>query len=113
MVTNNKMYIPSVKFSGQAHGRRTIHGKGASVLLQKGGPGGASSYSGLDDYIATTGNNPMSGKGLIPSMKEIKGFSRKVVNETKPSLEKFGKKLESLTLKVPKPNKIKNIRFNL
>lgn len=113
MVKNNKMYMPNVRFSGQAHGRRVMHGRGGSVLLQKGGPGGGSSYSGLDEYISTTGNNPMSGNGLLPSMKEIKNFSKKVVKETKPSLEKFGRQLESLTLKVPKPNKIKNIRFNL
>ena len=41
-----------------------------SLLLQKGGPGGASSYIDIDDYIDTTGRNPYKsgqhakGKGL-------------------------------------------------
>jgi len=38
-----------------------------SLLLNKGGPGGASSYIDIDDYIDTTGVNPYrtaKGKGL-------------------------------------------------
>jgi hypothetical protein len=40
-----------------------------SVLLRKGGPGGASSYQDIDEYISTTGINPYarstpSGRGL-------------------------------------------------
>ena len=38
-----------------------------SLLLNKGGAGGASSYIDIDDYIDTTGRNPYktaSGKGL-------------------------------------------------
>jgi len=40
-----------------------------SVLLRKGGPGAASSYQDMDDYIATTGINPYTrarptGRGL-------------------------------------------------
>jgi len=115
MVQQHKAYIPTIRFSNLANPRRNIQGKGASVLLQKGGAGGASSYSGIDDYVATTGRNPYvttSGSGL-PSVQQVKRFGQKVVNEAKPSLDKMSKTLESLTLKVPKPNKIKNIRFNL
>tara|TARA_R110000744_G_scaffold56867_4_gene119843 strand:+ start:610 stop:831 length:222 start_codon:yes stop_codon:yes gene_type:complete len=36
---------------------------GGSLLLD-GGLGGGSSYSGVDDYIATTGRNPMKGTGI-------------------------------------------------
>jgi len=109
-------YIPTIKYSSLSYpkSKARLQGKGASVLLQKGGSGGGSSFSGIDDYVATTGRNPYApiGSGL-PSVQQVKKFSQQEVNEAKPSLEKFGKKLESLTLKVPKPNKIKNIRFNL
>ncbi len=38
-----------------------MSGKGmGSVLLSKGGPGSASSYMDMDDYIAQTGNNPLA-----------------------------------------------------
>ena len=38
---------------------KIINGKGmGSVLLSVGGPGAASSYMDMDDYIATTGINP-------------------------------------------------------
>jgi len=35
-----------------------------SVLLSKGGPGAGSSYSDIDDYIATTGINPYARAGV-------------------------------------------------
>ena len=40
-----------------------MSGRGmGSVLLSKGGPGSASSYMDMDDYIAQTGNNPLARK---------------------------------------------------
>jgi hypothetical protein len=67
-----------------------MQGKGGSVLLNQGGAGAGSSYDSVDEYIATTGRNPMSGSGAL------------------------SKKLESLSLAVkPQKNKIKNIKFNL
>jgi hypothetical protein len=57
------------------HGMNFIKGSGmGSVLLRSGGPGGASSYMDMDDYIATTGINPYArasapqGKGLASSI---------------------------------------------
>ncbi len=50
--------------------KHNIMGSGmGSVLLRTGGPGAGSSYSDIDDYIRTTGINPLararsSGKGL-------------------------------------------------
>jgi hypothetical protein len=45
-----------------------IQGAGmGSLLLNKGGAGGASSYIDMDDYISTTGRNPFKstqGQGL-------------------------------------------------
>lgn len=55
-----------------AHKSSVISGSGmGSVLLRTGGPGAGSSYLDIDDYIATTGLNPLTkanptlgGKGL-------------------------------------------------
>ncbi len=55
-----------------------VSGSGmGSVLLQKGGPGAGSSYSDIDDYIATTGINPYaraskksSGSGISNKLSE-------------------------------------------
>jgi hypothetical protein len=80
--------ITSVYVSGRRISR--MQGKGGSVLLNQGGAGAGSSYDSVDEYIATTGRNPMSGSGAL------------------------SKKLESLSLAVkPQKNKIKNIKFNL
>jgi hypothetical protein len=55
--------------------RGKIMGKGnGSVLLRTGGAGGGSSYSDIDDYIATTGINPYSrsnGKGLTDKLQKL------------------------------------------
>ena len=50
----------------RAHsGRVIMKGEGmGSVLLQRGGAGGGSSYSDIDDYIATTGINPYARAGV-------------------------------------------------
>lgn len=63
--------LPGRSVSMASHSRRMMSGIGmGSVLLQTGGPGGASSYSSIDDYISTTGINPMargsmSGNGVL------------------------------------------------
>lgn len=49
-------------------GRTIMSGEGmGSVLLRTGGPGAGSSYQDLDDYIATTGINPMARAGVVSS----------------------------------------------
>lgn len=89
MSRTGKVFIPHSNFSSVT-GR--MQGKGGSILISQGGPGAGSSYTSVDDYVATTGvPHPMAGKGL----------------------ENLGKKLESLSLKQPKPMKVKNIKFNL
>ena len=51
------------------------HSKGAgmgSVLLNTGGPGSASSYIDIDDYIEQTGRNPYGKKGMgIKGLNEL------------------------------------------
>ena len=70
--------------------RQHIHGRGmGSVLLNKGGAGSGSSYSSLDDYIATTQN--FSGRGIGKSLASM------------------NKKIEGLLVK----KKEKNINFNI
>ena len=87
-----RAYMPMS--NGTLHtGRRHIHGKGmGSVLLNKGGAGSGSSYSSLDEYIATTHENPFSGGSI-----------------GKKSLASMNKKIEGLLVK----KKEKNIHFNI
>ena len=77
-----------------------IKGKGmGSVLLDRGGTGNGSSYSSLDDYISTTGENPMSST----IVKSLGGRG----------LGSMNKKIESLLVKSNKGKKEKNINFNM
>lgn len=70
-----------------------IKGKGiGDVLLNKGGSGSGSSYSSLDDYIQTTGRNPLLGGKGLGSMND---------------------KLENLLIKTKKGKKEKNITFSI
>jgi len=58
---------------------RRLYGQGmGSVLLRAGGGGGASSYSDMDDYIATTGINPYARKGMESSGTGMKSLSDKL-----------------------------------
>jgi hypothetical protein len=84
------------------HGH-TVVGGGGSVLLCKGGTGGASAYDGIEDYERTTGRKikKTSGSGLGLGLGLGVGSSKSELN----------KKLESLSF-TPKP-KQKNISFNL
>ena len=70
-----RAYMPMS--NGTLHtGRRHIHGRGmGSVLLNKGGAGSGSSYSSVDDYIATTHNfGGGIGKNLASMNKKIEGL---------------------------------------
>ena len=69
-------------------------GKGiGSLLLQKGGPGSASSYIDIDDYIDTTGRNPYK------SSQHAKG----------KGLEKLASKLSNLKIEPSSTMRRKNI----
>jgi hypothetical protein len=77
-----------------------MSGKGfGAVLLDRGGTGSGSSYSSLDDYISTTGENPMSST----IVKSLGG----------KGLGSMNKKIESLLVKSNKGKKEKNINFNM
>jgi hypothetical protein len=72
--------------NGTLHtGRRHIHGKGmGSVLLNKGGAGSGSSYSSLDEYIATTHENPFSGGSIgKKSLASMNKKNRRTVSQEK------------------------------
>lgn len=76
-----------------------IHGRGAgSVLLRSGGGGAGSSYFDIDDYIHTTGNNPIIPKRTVGGR----------------GLEKIGDKLSKLNIStVGAKSRKKNIQFSL
>ena len=92
-------YLPMSNKRVSMGGRRYMSGRGmsgrgmGSVLLNKGGAGGASGYESVGDYTATTGVDP---------------FGR----ATGQGLGSMSKKLEELTIK-PRKRKEKNINFNI
>ena len=51
-----------------------------SVLLRTAGPGAASSYMDMDDYISTTGMNPYTRAGVSQGKGLPKGLSSKLSN---------------------------------
>ena len=83
----HKVYMPTIGGNGiHIHHIRKknmqVLGTGfGSVLLQPGGSGSGSSYSNVDDYIATTGVNPyentnaISGRGLSKVQKSLASFN--------------------------------------
>ena len=93
----NRVFIPRVnKTMVSRHTRGSKEGRGIGAVLLDGGIGGQSSYSSIDDYLATTNANPIvatAGSGL-------KG------------LEKIRNKMENLVIK-PSTRKPKNIKFSM
>lgn len=92
----NLIFVPrmnNIHVSGK-NARRQGRGMG-SILLQRGGPGGASSYEGTEDYKDTTGRG--LGLGLGCGL----GINRGGLNA----------KLESLSI-TPLKQKPKNIKFS-
>ena len=81
------IYTPMMRHSGfSRHTRGRMGGAGFSPLLMDGGLGGGSSYSSIDDYIATTGRNPgrvASGTGLGKSFTDKLGGLTAIKPETK------------------------------
>lgn len=87
---SSKVYIPTLnKSSISRHTRGGMRGKGIGSVILDGGMGSQSSYSSLDDYLATTN---VRGSGLS-------------------GLDKIRGKMESLTVMPSK--KTKNIKFTL
>ena len=101
MVYNTARYakLPFRNATLHSHvGRVKIAGEGmGSVLLRTGGPGAGSSYSDMDDYIATTGLNPQakvrkqqtSGMGLKSKLAE---------KLSKLSVEEPGRRRKNITM---------------
>jgi len=76
-----------------------VAGQGmGSVLLSTGGPGGASSYADLDDYISTTGIDPYNRQ----TSKGSKGFG----------MNSVASKLKSLSI-IPTAGRRKNITMSM
>jgi hypothetical protein len=63
---------PNVCVMGRIHRKKLMEGRGmGSVLLNKGGAGGGSSYESIDDYMTTTGNSPARGSGLGEKLHKL------------------------------------------
>jgi len=91
----SRVYIPHSKHMGLTrHTKGDISGKGTSPILLDGGLGRGNSYSSIDEYVSTTGNNPLkvSGSGLAKS---------------------FTDKLTKLNVGKPISRKPQNINFSL
>ena len=103
MPRSSNVYIPTIAVGMKSHQiRGRLKGKGVGAVLLDGGLGGQSSYSSVDNYIATTGRNPntltnMGGMGLVKSMPEP--LKREAMND----------RIKSMMVKP----KTKNIKFNL
>jgi hypothetical protein len=75
------------------HTRGSKQGRGIGAVILDGGMGGQSSYSSIDNYLATTSAPPPIGSGL-------KG------------LDKIRSQMENLIIK-PSVKKPKNIKFSI
>lgn len=101
VVRSSAVYHPLISFGAKSYQTRgRMKGKGSFLL--DGGLGGQSSYSSIDDYIATTGRNPntlsnMGGMGLTKAMPSMKK-------------EEMNERIKNMMVK---PAKTKNIKFNL
>jgi hypothetical protein len=73
MMKTSRVYIPQSHHIGLTrHTKGSISGKGTTPLLLDGGLGGGNSYVSVDEYVSTTGRNPMkvSGSGLAKSFTD-------------------------------------------
>ena len=94
---SNAVVIPHQKGTQTKLGHGLGTGIG-SVLLSKGGPGSASSYMDIDDYIRQTGRNPGTG-GLSDSGKGIHKISSKLAKLNLDKNRPLGKK-KNITMSI-------------
>lgn len=94
MNRSKTVYIPHLNKSNLSRNiRGSKRGSGIGSVLLDGGMGGQSSYSSIDDYLATTNAPPPIGMGLA-------------------GLDKIRNKMENLVIK-PSNRKVKNIKFSI
>jgi hypothetical protein len=98
---SNAVVIPHQKGTQTKIGQGLGTGMG-SVLLNKGGPGSASSYMDIDDYIRQTGNNPSRGGQSENFSNSLSGSGQ--------GIHKISSKLSKLNL--DKAGKRKNITMS-
>ena len=98
MRTIHRAVIPSANASYVVGRRQVRSGTGVGAVLLDGGLGGQSSYSSLDDYVNTTGVNPLA---------------RPTLSKGRGGLAKMNAQIENLLVKPKGKRKEKNINFNL
>ena len=70
-----------------------------SVLLQKGGSGSASSYRDLDDYISTTGRDPIRESSRIRStLPSGSGLTSKLADKLSKLTTETGRRAKRITM---------------
>ncbi len=94
MNKSNLVYIPHMNKTLNSKYTRGKTGRGVGAVLLDNGMGGQSSYTSLDNYLATT-NAP------VPVGRGLKG------------LEQIRSKMEALQVQQPMSRKPKNIKFTL
>ncbi len=79
-------------------GRVKLSGEGmGSVLLRTGGPGAGSSYTDMDDYIATTGLNPNT--KIRKQQTQGLGLKSKLADKlSKLSIEQPGRRRQNIKM---------------
>lgn len=97
MNRSNKIFIPRMnKTIVSRHTRGSKEGRGIGAVIMDGGLGGQSSYSSIDNYLATTNASP-----------NVSAFGNGL-----KGLEKIRNKMENLVIK-PSTRKPKNIKFSM
>ena len=70
-----------------------------SVLLQRGGPGSASGYRDIDEYISTTGRDPIREAEVIRSaLPSGRGISSKLADKLSKLSTGTGKRPKRITM---------------
>ena len=104
MPTSKSHHVVLPFGGGTLHmGRKDSVGRGmGSVLLRTGGPGAASSYSDMDDYIHQTGMNPYA-----------RAAPQQTMRKNGKGLMSLGSKLSKLAIAAPSQIKRKNITMSM
>ena len=83
-------HVHRIKSSGSGMG---------SVLLQRGGSGSASSYRDIDEYIDTTGRNPITESQMLRStLPTGRGMTSKLADKLTKLTTETGKRAKRITM---------------